>query len=96
MVVFVFSFTIIIFFMMFFAITFSSFRYSTAGLLREVLQIQEFSNITSVYSISNLNILRADKKGENYLFGVKTDSTGFSTSNINFLHEYAKKSHISF
>ncbi|MBQ7410019.1 MAG: hypothetical protein IJW20_01385 [Clostridia bacterium] len=78
----------------FFVVHVSSSKYSTLGLLKEVLKVQEFSNIKTVYSNSNLEIIRADKSGENYLFGVRKDSKGFTSNNINGLYEYAQKAHI--
>lgn len=93
------AFVILIFFIILFTffiigISNSTSRYSTPSLLREVLKVQEFSNIKTVYSNSNLEIIIADKSGENYLFGVKNDYYGFTSINLNGLYEYAQKAHI--
>lgn len=72
----------------------STSNYSTPSLLKEVFEIQGFSNIKYVYSNANLEIIKADKSGENYLFGVRKDSKGFTSNNINGLYEYAQKAHI--
>ena len=89
-----FTFLIIIFFMVFVVLMSSSAKTSTLFLLREVLKVQEFSNLAVVYRNDNLEIIRADKSGENYLFGVRRDFNGFTVNNIHGLYEYAKKSHI--
>lgn len=83
-----------IFFFMFLGIASTSSKYSTSSLLKEVFKVQEFSNVKTVYSNANLEIIRADKSGENYLFGVRRDSYGFTANNLNGLYEYAQKAHI--
>lgn len=85
---------IMMFFIVFVLSISTSQKYSTLGLLKEVLRVQEFSNISTVYINSNLEIIRADRSGENYLFGVRRDNNGFTSNNINGLYEYAQKAHI--
>lgn len=67
---------------------------TTGGLLKEVFKVQNFSNIKTIYINNSLEIIRADKSGENYLFGVRKDYNDFTANNIHYLYEYAKKNHI--
>lgn len=67
---------------------------STYDLLNKVLAMQEFSNISTVYSTSTLVIIRADNHGENYLFGVRKDGYSFSVQDIEKLYSIAQNLHI--
>ena len=63
-------------------------------LLLRILTIQEFSNVSNVYSNSTLAIIRADTKGENYLFGARKDGTSFTVSDIEKIYTIAQGLHI--
>lgn len=67
---------------------------SAYSLLLRALTIQEFSNISNVYSNSTLAIIRADTKGENYLFGARKDGAAFSVNDIEKLYAIAQGLHI--
>lgn len=67
---------------------------SAYSLLLRVLTVQEFSNVSNVYSSSTLAIIRADTKGENYLFGVRKDALNFSVNDIEKLYSIAQGLHI--
>ena len=60
---------------------------TTGGLLKEVFKVQNFSNIKTIYLNNSLEIIRADKSGENYLFGVRKDYNDFTATNIHYLYE---------
>ena len=63
-------------------------------LLSKVFKAQGFSNLKTIYYYSNLNIVRADAKGENYLFAYRNDIYIPSVTDIIKLHDFAKKLHI--
>ena len=63
-------------------------------LLYRVFTTQQFSNISNVYSSSRLAIIRADKSGENYVFGVKKDNSLFTVNDIERLYSIAHGLHI--
>lgn len=67
---------------------------SAYSLLNRVFLTQEFSNISNVYSTSSLAIIRADKSGENYVFGVKKDGTLFTVRDIEKIYAIAQGLHI--
>lgn len=67
---------------------------SPYSLLNRVFLIQEFSNISNVYSTSSLSIIRADKSGENYIFGVKKDGSLFTVRDIEKIYAIAHGLHI--
>lgn len=86
---------LIMFFLFFFlGISKTTSNHSPYSLLKEVFKIQGFSNLEIAYSSKPLEIIKADKSGENYLFGVKKDSSSFTTNNIHSFYEYAQKNHI--
>lgn len=72
----------------------STSSYSPSSLLKEVFKIQGFSNIEIAYSSKSLEIIKADKSSENYLFEVKKDTSSFTMNNIQSFYEYAQKKHI--
>lgn len=53
-----------------------------------------FSNVSLVYSDTNITLYRGDKAGENFIFAMKNNSTAFSLSDITILFEKAEKLHI--
>lgn len=67
---------------------------SAYSLLYKVFTVQQFSNISNVYSTSSLAIIRADNNGENYLFGVKKTATMFTVQDIEKLYAIAQGLHI--
>lgn len=67
---------------------------SAYSLLYKVFNVQQFVNISSVYSNSSLAIIRADSNGENYLFGVKKTATVFTVQDIEKLYAIAQGLHI--
>ncbi len=67
---------------------------SAYSLLNRVFLVQQFSNISNVYSTSSLSIIRADKNGENYVFGVKKDGTLFTIRDIEKIYAIAQGLHI--
>lgn len=67
---------------------------SAYSLLNRVFLVQEFSNISNVYSTSSLSIIRADKSGENYVFAVKKDATLFTVRDIEKVYAIAQGLHI--
>lgn len=67
---------------------------SAYTLLYKVFTVQQFSNISNVYSTSSLAIVRADNNGENYLFGVKKDSSNFTVQDIEKIYAIAQGLHI--
>lgn len=67
---------------------------SPYSLLNRVFLTQEFSNISNVYSTSALSIIRADKSGENYIFGVKKDASLFTVRDIEKIYAIAHGLHI--
>lgn len=67
---------------------------TTRSLLLTIFKEHRFANISIIYSNYNFEIIRADKAGENYLFGVRKDYSGFTPTNIHSLYEYAQKNHI--
>ena len=67
---------------------------SAYSLLNKVFLVQQFSNISNVYSTSSLSIIRADKSGENYVFGVKKDGTSFTIRDIEKIYAIAQGLHI--
>lgn len=67
---------------------------STVQLLSKVFKAQGFANQKTVYYSSNLNIIRADANGENYLFAYRNDSYIPTTTDISKLHDLAQKLHI--
>lgn len=67
---------------------------SAYSLLNRVFLIQEFSNISNVYSTSSLAIIRADKSGENYVFGVKKDGSLFNVRDIEKIYAIAQGLHV--
>lgn len=67
---------------------------SAYSLLYKVFTVQQFSNISNVYSTSSLAIIRADNSGENYLFGVKKTATMFTVQDIEKLYAIAQGLHI--
>ena len=67
---------------------------SAYSLLYKVFTVQQFSNISNVYSTSSLAIIRADNSGENYLFGVKKDASIFSIQDIEKIYAIAQGLHI--
>ena len=82
---------IIIFWIFKYIIKASSSAYS---LLLRALTMQGFSNISNVYSNSTLAIIRADAKGQNYLFGARKDAMNFSVSDIEKIYSIAQGLHI--
>lgn len=87
-------FIMIFFFFFFFVMMSATTSSSTKSLLQQVFEAQEFSNISTVYSTSTFEMIKADRSGENYLFGIRKDSYGFTSSNITTLYEVAQRSHI--
>lgn len=69
-------------------------RNSPYSLLNKVFLMQQFSNISNVYSTSSLSIIRADNNGENYVFGVKKDGTLFNVRDIEKIYEIAQGLHV--
>ena len=67
---------------------------STYSLLNRVFLVQQFSNISNVYSTSSLSIIRADNSGENYVFGVKKDGTLFTVRDIEKIYAIAQGLHV--
>ena len=82
---------LIIYWIFKYAVKASSSAYS---LLLRALAIQEFSNISNVYSNSTLAIIRADTKGENYLFGARKDGANFTVNDIEKIYTIAQGLHI--
>ena len=66
----------------------------TYSLLQKVFVAKRFSNISTIYSYNNFYIIKADAKGENYIFGVKKTNSFFTFSEISKLYDYAQKNHI--
>ena len=66
---------------------------SPYALLNKIFLVQQFSNISNVYSTSSLSIIRADKSGENYIFGVKKDASLFSARDIEKIYAIAHGLH---
>lgn len=64
------------------------------SLLNRALEVQQFSNVSNVYSSSNLSIIRADNAGENYIFGVKPNNSLFTTIDIDRIYEFSQNLHI--
>lgn len=60
----------------------------------KALKTQNFSNVSTVFSNSYLNIIRADADGENYIFGIKKNSSFFNINDISQLYNFAQKNHI--
>lgn len=67
---------------------------SAYTLLYDIFVMQQFSNISTVYSSSSLAIIRADNSGENYVFGVKKDLNPFSVQDIEKIYTIAQGLHI--
>lgn len=67
---------------------------SAYNLLYKVFTVQQFSNISNVYSTSGLTIIRADNSGENYVFGVKKDLTAFTVNDIEKIYSIAQGLHV--
>lgn len=67
---------------------------SAYTLLYKVFTVQQFSNISNVYSTSSLAIIRADNNGENFLFGVKKDLSVFTVQDIEKIYAIAQGLHI--
>ena len=67
---------------------------SPYNLLYRVFTTQQFSNISNVYSTSRLLIIRADKSGENYIFGVKKDNSLFTVNDLEKLYSIAQGLHV--
>ena len=85
-------FYIFIFYMIFkYAKTYTASPYS---LLYKVFTVQQFSNISNVYSTSKLSIIRADCSGENYVFGVKRDNSLFTINDIEKIYSIAQGLHV--
>ena len=63
-------------------------------LLTQVFSAQGFTNLKTVYYNSALTIVRANAKGENYLFAYRNDTLIQSPIEVMRLHDYAKKLHI--
>ena len=67
---------------------------SAYTLLYRVFTVQQFSNVSNVYSTTSLGIIRADNNGENYLFGVKKDLSYFTAQDIEKIYAIAQGLHI--
>lgn len=67
---------------------------SAYSLLNRVFIVQQFSNISNVYSTSSLSIIRADNSGENYVFGVKKDGSLFTVKDIEKIYAIAQGLHV--
>lgn len=67
---------------------------SAYTLLNRVFLVQQFSNISNVYSTSSLSIIRADNNGENYVFGVKKDNSLFTVRDIEKIYAIAQGLHV--
>lgn len=63
-------------------------------LLYKIFTVQQFSNISTVYSSSSLAIIQADNDGENYVFGVRKDANQFTVSDIEKIYSIAQALHI--
>ena len=88
---------ILIFYGIIFYIIYKNFKKnlgSAYSLLNKVFLVQHFSNISNVYSTSSLSIIRADKSGENYIFGVKKDGTLFTVRDIEKIYAIAQGLHV--
>lgn len=87
----------LLFYIFIFYMIFKSFKNnlnSSYTLLNRVFLTQQFSNISNVYSSSSLSIIRADNNGENYIFGVKKDSSLFSVRDIEKIYTIAQGLHV--
>jgi len=67
---------------------------SAYNLLAKVFYSQQFSNVATVYSNGSYHIIKADGRGENYIFGVKTTNAPFTSFDVEKLYELASRSHI--
>ena len=67
---------------------------SAYSLLNRTFLMQQFSNISNVYTTSSLAIIRADKSGENYVFGVKKDGSLFTVRDIEKIYAIAQGLHV--
>ena len=63
-------------------------------LLNQLFIVQTFSNVSNAYSTASLSIIRADKSGTNYIFGVKKDASLFSVKDIELIYKFAQNLHI--
>lgn len=63
-------------------------------LLNQLLVVQNFSNVSNAYSTASLSIIRADKSGTNFIFGVKKDASLFSVKDIELIYKFAQNLHI--
>lgn len=67
---------------------------NSKSLLYQVFNVKKFSNIKEVGYDADIVYIRADGKGENFLFVVKNNSTGITINQINKIKLKAQQLHV--
>lgn len=67
---------------------------SSKTLLYQMFSVQKFSNIKEIAYEGDIVYIRADGKGENFLFAVKNSPTGITQNLINRIKEKSQQLHI--
>lgn len=67
---------------------------NSKSLLYQVFNAKKFSNIKEVGYEADMLYIRADGKGENFLFAVKNNAIGITSNQINNIKRKAEKYHV--